>query len=295
MYFCFVKTYRLKSGAKINLGLRVLSKRKDGFHNIETIFYPVKLFDKITIDLGSSSKNGNAVKHVIKVKTKGLKGLNGAENICFKAAKLFLKNFCEDRQCVVTIIIEKNIPIGAGLGGGSSDAASVLLYLARHFKISTSQRKKLLSIALLLGSDVPFFLSPQPAYALGRGEKLKALREFRITGKILIVNPNINISTPWAYKQLGMRAGSKIRPKKFDAISAFNYTSMKNLTNDFEKVVFKKYPEVENIKHLMLISGAEFAMMSGSGSTVYGIYKKAADLSPAAEFFAKKKYLVFTS
>ena len=142
-----------------------------------------------------------------------------------------------------------------------------------------------------LGSDVPFFLQAKPAYALGRGEKLTPLPKFKLPGKLLLVNPGIHISTPWAFKSLGVkRAKGKLmsREKQFSA------DNPKLMVNDFERVVFKKYPEIEKIKYDMYSFGASYSLMSGSGSTVYGIFNSK-DIRSAEKYFKLKKYKVFVS
>lgn len=292
-----VKTYHTKAPAKINIGLRVLSKRKDGFHNIETIFYPVKIFDDITIKIQKLPKG--SVNNIINVTTNSLNNISGKNNICYKAAELFLQEFGIKTNYKVDIKIKKNIPMGAGLGGGSSDAASVLkiLYIHCHPELVSGsknkmlkqvQQDKLLKIAMVSGSDVPFFLLSKPAYATGRGEKLTLLPNFKVKYKILIVNPGIHVSTPQAYKALSIKT---IKKPVLSKISKFDSANKLLMINDFERVVFKKNPEIEKIKYDMIMLGAEFSLMSGSGSTVYGLFKGIPD--EAKKFFMKKKYKVF--
>jgi 4-diphosphocytidyl-2-C-methyl-D-erythritol kinase len=299
--------HTLKAPAKINIGLRVLSKRKDGFHNIETIFYPISLYDHVSLRLRRSDIDAIEVK-VIPGKNIKLPKIKNEDNICYKAAALFLKKFKIAGHYKVEITINKNIPVGAGLGGGSSDAAAVLKIMAKHFRLSTKQKALLPKIALALGSDVPFFMAAKPAYAQLRGEKLTPLPNFIIPYKILVVNPGIHVSTPWAFNQLKVAsfrlqvAGCRLQvasyrlqvKKKLGNIKTFRISEAEKFTNDFERVVFKKYPAIEKIKDLMYECGAEFSLMSGSGSTVYGFFKKEADLRPASKKFAAKKYLVLS-
>ena len=270
-----MKKYIIKSPAKINIGLRVLSRRKDGYHNIETIFYPIKLHDNIIVKINPS------IKTKISVKVTGKKNklyLNGKNNICYQAVSLFLERFGIIGNFDIKIIIRKNIPVGAGLGGGSSNAASVLKVLAKHFNFnyssSTGKVSQLLQkLALELGSDVPFFLIGKPAYAAGRGEKLIPLPEFKVNYRILIANPGIHVSTAWAYKQLRIKNYELRNKKHLSKIKTFSITHEGKFINDFERVVFRKYPAIKKLKQEMYIKGAVFATMSGSGSTVYGFFK----------------------
>lgn len=284
------KIYKAKSFAKINIGLRVLSRRKDGFHNIETIFYPVKLCDNITLQI---EKPDSDKRTVIKILTDKNLRISDKSNICYKAVEQFFEVFKIKNAYKVVIRIKKNIPIGAGLGGGSSNAASVLNILKKHFKLKGRKNGKLIAkIALGLGSDIPFFLNSYASYAAGRGEKLKALPKFKINYKILIVNPNIHISTPWAYKQL------KVKKRKLPILNStetFMASNHNAFVNDFEYIVFKKYPVIKSIKEKMYVHKAVFSLMSGSGSTVYGLFKKEADLKSAQKFFIKKKFKTFIS
>jgi len=279
--------YRVKSPAKINLGLRVLSKRKDGYHNIETIFYPVNLFDMLTVRIAPSNEKNS--RPVIKIKS-NINKINNKENICYKAVQKFFKELKIDTRSKIQIDITKNIPIGAGLGGGSSNAASVMKVLAKHFNISV-KRREVLKLARILGSDVPFFLVGKPAYAESRGEKLTPLPGFRIRHKILIVNPNINVSTKWAYGKLKIK-NQIAKSKTLTKVGSFDLLKLKLFENDFEKVVFEKYPEIKSIKDKMYNLGAVFGSMSGSGSTVYGLFNDKT-MKQAGKYFKSKHYKVF--
>jgi 4-diphosphocytidyl-2-C-methyl-D-erythritol kinase len=285
-----VRTYKFKSPAKINIGLRVLSKRSDGFHNIETIFYPVEIYDEITLRIGKISGAKNSISAKI---TPDLK-ISDKENICYKAAELFLKEFKINDSYQIDIKIKKTIPAGAGLGGGSSNAASVLLVLSNYFKslLEKNHKAKLKKIALSLGSDVPFFLEGKPAYAAGRGEKLVSLPGFKVKGKILIVNPGIHVPTPWAYRELKI---INYKLKILNKVKIYNPADERLMINDFERVVFEKFPVIEKIKYDMFSKGAGFALMSGSGSTVYGIFSVKDKIKAAEKYFRGLKYKVFTA
>ena len=300
------KSYLVKAPAKINIGLRVLSKRKDGYHNLETIFYPVKIYDDIKLDI--EKLTAAAKNNIIKVISKPNGNIPNKKNICYRAVKLFLNEFNIKDKYRITINIKKNIPIGAGLGGGSSDAASVLKILYKHYlpepgfvfmfdsgskkkMLKQVQHDKLLGITQDIGSDVPFFLLGKPAFAEGKGEKLTPLPKFRVNGKILLVNPGIHISTPWAFKEIGIKSKKK---KILNKIHKFDTNNEALMINDFERVVFKKYPKIEKIKYDMYKLGASFSLMSGSGSTVYGIFNSA-KIKTAEKYFIDKGFKVFIS
>ncbi len=269
------KTYTVKSPAKINMGLYVLNKRSDGYHNIETIFYPIKAHDELKIKLQPSRKNEILVKTTPKL------GIDDKNNICYRAVRLFFDEFKIKDKYMVEINIRKRIPIGAGLGGGSSNAAAVIKLLAEYLGVKNKPR--LNKLALNLGSDVPFFMLGKPAYATSRGEKLTPLPKFKINYKILIVNPGIHVSTKWAYGRLNSKnqivnskkgKGRRQKAKKLNKIKTFSLKDAAKYKNDFEEVVFKKYPEIKRIKDRMYKEGAAFSLMSGSGSSVFGLFEK---------------------
>ncbi len=249
---------QLKSLAKINLGLNVIEKRDDGFHNIETIFYPINIFDELTFEKSNDFKfisNNKALQQ-------------DPQNLILKS-----KNLLDDftgKKLNVSITLKKNIPIGAGLGGGSSNCASTLLALNELFCLNI-EKKILDKIALTLGSDVPFFIDPKPSLAFSRGEILKEI-ELNISLPILIVNPKIHISTKWAFENIQIK-NRDFHLNELDFDNQFRFENSRALiTNDFEEIVFTKYPELSNIKTKLYDLGAIFSLMSGSGSTVYGIF-----------------------
>ncbi len=276
----------VKSNAKINLGLHVLSKRRDGYHNIESVFFPVSIQDilKIKLNINNSGKNNIAVKT-------NIAQLSGSKtNLAYKAAELFFERF-KLNGFDLHIRIDKRIPIGGGLGGGSSNAAAVLKFLYEAFHLKENQFSIIKKLALSIGSDVPFFLYCKPAYVYSRGEKLKLLTDFNVPNHILLVSPGIHVSTPWAYKALNVK---ETNPKTLNRINNFDLSRQKYFNNDFEKPVFKKYPAIKKIKEDMLKLGAEFSSMSGSGSTVYGFFNNV-NIKKAVSYFTAKKYFVFVS
>jgi 4-diphosphocytidyl-2-C-methyl-D-erythritol kinase len=263
--------------AKINIGLKVLGKRRDGFHNIETLMYPVPWCDALEIieDTHAGSKG-------VKLSTTGLLIPGDPEkNLCLKAYDILKKDF---RLPPVLMHLHKEIPMGAGLGGGSSDGAFALKAMSRLFdlKLSPSSLKK---YAEELGSDCPFFIEDEPAFVYGRGEKQKKI-ELSLSGyHLIIIHPGKHISTKDAYMNI-MRGNSK---KEISTIKRSGMASWhRQVENDFENYAFSIYPEIEKIKRSFYDAGAVYASMSGSGSAVYGLFQKKINLRAGW-----KKYTVY--
>ncbi len=249
---------RTFSHPKINIGLNILKKREDGFHEIETIFYPIdNQFDIIEI---------NKREHGIILKITGPIPLQvDQNNLCLKAVRILQRAFPFIDGLSIELI--KNIPIGAGLGGGSSNSASVLRMLNEMFHLSLSI-DELKTIAGELGSDVPFFIEEKPSFARGRGEILEPI-SVSLEGKLIsIITPSISISTAEAYRQ--STPGKAIIPLR-EAIK-YPIKEWKNyIFNDFEKVLFPQYPELKMIKDRLYEQGADYVSLSGSGSAIYAI------------------------
>lgn len=248
---------------KINLGLHILGKREDGFHNLETVFYPVALKDALELIPATNSAPG------IEFTGTGLAvDGNTGDNLCVKAYHLLQKDF--PRLPAVKVHLHKAIPMGAGLGGGSADASFMLNMLNERFRLNLST-DQLLNYALLLGSDCPFFIINKPCFATGRGEVLEEIRLDLTAYKIVLINPGIHVNTGQAFADItpGIPAKSirEIIQQPIDTWKA-------ELTNDFEKPVFAAYPEVKSIKDNLYQQGAVYASMSGSGSTVFGIFQQ---------------------
>lgn len=259
-----------KAYAKINLGLRVLSKREDGYHNIETVFHRVYPHDEISLKPSSS---------IFLICDNPLLSTDDS-NLCVRAAKL-LQEYTGIKDGV-KIFLKKNIPLGAGLGGGSSDAASTLLGLVKLWNINITH-DELQKIALQLGSDVPYFLKPGTAYATGRGEILEDFK-LEIPFWIVLVYPNIHISTAWAYQAIHdpklTKHHTNIRHQTSDVslkqilLQNINDPQQFNhlLHNDFEPIVLHANKTIAHLKLSLYSVGAKFAQMSGSGSSVYGFF-----------------------
>lgn len=270
----------ISCNAKINIGLEILNQRDDNYHNINTIFHKICISDKLIIE---NNKNFEFIfKSHLKISNK--------DNLAFKAAGFFKKiyNF---KNLPVKITLEKYIPTGAGLGGGSSDAANVLRGLAGFFNLPI-EKEKFLAVAIELGADVPFFLiEDNSAIARGRGEILHPFN-IKFPYYILLVMPELQVSTASAYKSLNR---DKIERLHTD------YSSLKNILldnsekmkdvfkNDFESSVFLRYPELRAIKLKLYETGAFFAQMSGSGSSIYGFFREKDEVEKAVEKFSEYK------
>ena len=260
---------------KINIGLRIGSKRADGFHNLSTIFIPIPLTDAVEI-IPATSANG---KQVIYSQSGIAIDGNEADNLCIKAYYLLQKDF--PQLPAVRMHLHKNIPMGAGLGGGSADASFTLQLLNKQFQLNLSTTQ-LIDYSLQLGSDCPFFIINKPCIATGRGEILEELLLDLSSYTIMLVNPGIHINTGWAFKQLQL-SGTESAPDNLTAIIKEPIDSWKNdLINDFELPVFHLHPEIKKIKEVLYSNGAKYAAMSGSGSTIFGIFEK--DCIPTIKF-----------
>lgn len=250
--------------AKINLGLRILGKRPDGYHNIETTFARIGLHD--TIELSSRSDD----KIVIAIDGAAIPS---RQNIVWHAAWL-LQKFSPQRRGV-NIFLQKRIPLRAGLGGGSSDAAAVLRGLRKFWQLNLPL-DRLRRIALTLGADVPFFLSAGVQHALGRGEVLQRIElPKRFPREVLLVMPDVEVSTKWAYANVELKTQSVKRKTQINRTlkRAVNPRDISGV-NDFEQIVFRKFPELKKIKSALKRNGAKFASLSGSGAAIFGLFSR---------------------
>jgi len=236
----------------------VVSKRNDGYHNIETVFYPVKLFDALEFVISEKTE----------LSTTGIKiEGNTNDNLILKAYRILKKDF---NLPEIKFHLHKNIPLGAGLGGGSSDAAFTFKALNSFFNLGIST-EKLKDYAALTGSDCPFFIENKPAKASETGNKLMPVNIDLTQYEIVILKPPVAISTAEAYKNI-----TPALPD-FDLQDLCNLPIenwKKTVVNDFEKYVFKVFPEVRKLKEKLYEAGAIYASMSGSGTAVYGVFQK---------------------
>ncbi len=269
----------IKSPSKINIGLNIISKRDDGYHNLETIFYPLSLSDEILI-----------IKSEKFHFTSDDKSLQSDDNNLVMRAHRLTENFTNEKlNC--KIILHKHIPIGAGLGGGSSNAAAILKGLNELFELRIS-KEKLKELALQLGSDVPLFLEQLPAFAESRGEIIRPVK-INFSGYFLIVNPGIHISTKWAFTKIAPKTPDKslkvlIKKNTIDFNDLIRYAS-----NDFENVVFKEFPQIKEIKERFLQFGSCLSLMTGTGSTVFGFFEDEESVYQAELFFKCKNYFTY--
>jgi len=249
---------------KINLGLHIVNKRADGFHNIETIFYPVKNYTDVLEIIPSKQFSFQCYGVAID----GKKG----DNLVVKAYNLMKHHY---HLPPVSIKLLKNIPIGAGLGGGSADATATLILLNKLFNLHLDN-ETLKSYTSKLGSDCGFFIEGIPAFACGRGENLTFCDCPKLEGKyIVIIKPNIHISTAEAYSY----CKPSIPEMDLREIMQNPISSWKNiLKNDFEKTLFPLYPHLAKIKEKLYQKGALYASLSGSGSALFGIFNEILDL-----------------
>ena len=252
--------------AKINLGLNIVAKRADGYHDIETVFYPIPLYDELEV------KTLNDDEYVGKSYVLATEGNSvdcpDDDNLVVKAYKMLAEKYPLPR---VSIRLKKNIPSQAGLGGGSSDATAMLMILNEKYNLGISDNE-LRSYASKLGADCPFFVDAKPTFATGIGNIFEPLTSpiSALEGRyIVVVKPDIAVSTREAY--------SMLRPRKPDIcckdIVHKPVEAWKGLlTNDFEQPVFGIYPELASIKQRLYCCGATYAQMSGSGSAIFGIF-----------------------
>lgn len=247
---------------KINLGLRILRKRADGYHDLETIFYPIKLNDMLEVLPGKPMAGLPVQLSLSGIPVSG----NAADNLCVKAWHL-LKNAYPELP-PVQLHLHKIIPTGAGLGGGSADAAFTLLLLNKLFRLNCPM-EQLAAFALQLGSDCPFFLTNSPCLATGRGEILTPVPLDLNGYALMLVNPGIHVSTAAAFAGITPAEPAT----SVNEIIQLPVSQWKDrLLNDFEKTVFAQHPEIAAIKDTLYAAGAVYAAMSGSGSTVFGLF-----------------------
>ena len=269
----------VKSPAKINIGLNIISKREDGFHNLETIFYPLNLFDEIKFTRSDKFSFNSNDENLNKEST----------NLIIRAKELLENEF--DFPILVDIFLNKNIPIGAGLGGGSSNAASTLTSLIKLFDLKI-EKDHLANLALKLGSDVPYFLNPFPCYAESRGEILVPIK-LKLYKYLLVVNPGIHIATKWAFGFIKPN-NPDFSLKSLIKNSAIEIEEVIKLaSNDFEKIVFDHFPEIKEIKEKMLKLGAKHSMMTGTGSTVWALFDEEETAYQTEHYFKCKNYFTF--
>ena len=254
--------------AKINLGLNVVSKRDDGYHNLETVFYPVPIKDALEV-FPMEDGFPSDVRCDLKVTNLFIDG-DEQKNLVVKAYNMIAQDYELPR---VHVHLYKHIPTQAGMGGGSSNCAYMIRLLNEMFSLGMSD-EKMIGYAARLGADCAFFIKAQPAYAEGIGEKLQPISIDLSGCKMLVVRPNIPVSTKEAFSLITPQV-----PKKncLDIVRQPIETWKDELVNDFERSVFAIHPEIGRLKEMMYEQGAVYAAMSGSGSSVFGLFSDTPD------------------
>jgi 4-diphosphocytidyl-2-C-methyl-D-erythritol kinase len=249
-----------KVNAKINIGLQIVRKRPDGYHDLQTVFYPTDFFT----DFLRITPSDEEV--VFRMESSEDLGSN-ENNLCVKAFRLLQRDFGISN---VEIFLKKGIPSGAGLGGGSADAAFTLKMLQNIFHLPVNEGK-MIDYALQLGSDVPFFLLNKPVYATGRGEVMTPIDLDLSNYRLKIVKPDIHISTKEAYAGVTPCESDIFLP---EILKSDPESWKKLVVNDFEESLFRKIPELKTVKDSLYQEGALYASMSGSGSAFFGVFPK---------------------
>jgi len=245
----------------VNLFLRVLGRRKDGYHLLDSLMVPISLYDEIEITRARKGDRGG-----LTVTCDHPMVPDGEENLAYRAASLLLRK--KGVRDPVLIHIRKKIPVGGGLGGGSSDAAATLLGLDRLFGLGCS-RREILSLAASIGADAPFFIYGRPARVGGIGERIKPLDRFPRLWMVLLY-PGFGVSTRWVYENL--RLTKPVGNTSINFLLDDFETIQQLLVNDLEKVATGRYPQIASLKRRLLEEGAAGALMTGSGSMVFGIF-----------------------
>jgi 4-diphosphocytidyl-2-C-methyl-D-erythritol kinase len=266
---------QLSAPAKVNYRLDVLGRREDGYHDLRMVMQRVDLCDELDISL--SERPG------IRVACGSAGVPDGPGNIAWRAADRLVK--LSGREAGIDISITKRIPVAAGLGGGSSDAAAVLMGVNELLGLGLSQ-ERLMGIGVKLGADVPFFIFKRPALAEGIGDRLTPLDEVPALW-VVLVNPGIHVSTAWVYQnlQLTKKVAAAIIPRSYGSLDEVCAV----LANDLEPVTFARFPVVRELKEQLIAAGARGALMSGSGSTVFGLFAEEVAARRAADEIAKDR------
>ena len=276
-----MKSLTLNSYAKINIGLKIINQRNDNYHNIETVFQELRFHDIITLTKANEGcqLSSNNIDFPI-----------DSSNTCFKAYSRIKKEFSALKG--VNIHVDKNIPMGAGLGGGSSNAASTIIGINNLYDIGLT-KDQLINISEHIGADVPFFIKGGIQHGKGVGNKLTSLK-IKLPYTVLLVFPNCKINTRWAYLQIRNKLEIPTKAVNFADLIGKEKIPFQLFENDFEKIVFSTYPEIGVIKRKLLDCNARFASLSGSGSTVFGLFNDEADATSAQLLFSESNKAIIT-
>lgn len=271
---------RIRAFAKINAGLRILAKRPDGYHEIRTIFQTVALHDRLEVTLVGHGKE-------VRVECDDPHLPSGRGNLVYRACELWRQ--ARKFRGGIRVQLEKRIPAGSGLGGASSDAAAALLGLER-LTGDRMDRYSRYKLAARLGSDVPFFLWGGRGLGVGRGEEVYPLPDLP-RRRCLVVFPGFNVATPDAYREAGRELTKRSRGGKICSFGTWSPLPLEGwgpAENDFERVVFARWPELARLKSQLIRAGAETASLTGSGSAVYALFDSARSLARATKFVPGK-------
>jgi 4-diphosphocytidyl-2-C-methyl-D-erythritol kinase len=264
--------------AKINLGLNITEKRSDGFHNIETVFYPIGWNDALEVVIRDSKQTDQNLKQEFNLHLSGLSiSGNIEDNLLYKAYQIIKQT---KKLPYIDVYLHKNLPMGAGLGGGSADAAFFINLLNEHLELKITKDERI-NIARQLGSDCAFFINNKPVYAAEKGDMFSAISVDLSRYYIVVVYPNVHSNTKEAYSLVKPQQPKQSIPE----ILKLPIKQWKDaLVNDFEFSIFSKYPIVKEIKETLYQKGALYACMSGSGSAVFGIFENEIDLNADFNF-----------
>jgi 4-diphosphocytidyl-2-C-methyl-D-erythritol kinase len=273
---------QMKAYAKINLGLRIIAKRADGYHDIETILHRIDVYDELSFINGQT----------ISFESDAPDLPSGEDNLCIRAARLLASH--RGVKAGAHISLRKKIPAGAGLGGGSSDAAATLLGLNKLWGLDM-KAGELLPLAAQLGSDVPYFLRDGTAYATGKGEILEYF-PLQLPYWIVVLYPDIHVSTAWAYQQMALENPNRTDNLRKNLLEHLHDGERlrQSVGNDFEPTVFRAHPELGELKQLYYDHGALFAQMSGSGSSIYGLFESERGAKSVCETLAGRGKVFLT-
>ena len=276
-----MKSLTINSYAKINIGLKIINQKPNSYHNIETVFQELEFHDVITITKTNEEFQLSSNNEEFPVST---------TNTCAQAYFKLKKEFPALEG--VKIHVNKNIPMGGGLGGGSSNAASAMIGINKLYNIGLT-KTQLKNISKNIGADVPFFIEGGIQHGKGIGDRLKPLNA-KLPFIILLIFPNIVVNTRWAYSQIRNKLEMPIKAVNFADLIEKDIIPFQLFENDFEKIVFSTYPEIGLIKSKLLDNNASFASLSGSGSTVFGFFNDEADAISAELLFSKSYKTIIT-
>ena len=276
-----MKSLTINSYAKINIGLKIINQKSNNYHNIETVFQELEFHDVITITKTNEEFQLSSNNEEFPVST---------TNTCAQAYFKLKKEFPALEG--VKIHVNKNIPMGGGLGGGSSNAASAMIGINKLYNIGLT-KAELKNISKNIGADVPFFIEGGVQHGKGTGDRLTPLN-IKLPFIILLIFPNIAVNTRWAYSQIRNKLEMPIKAVNFADLIEKDIIPFQLFENDFEKIVFSTYPEIGLIKSKLLDNNARFASLSGSGSTVFGFFNDEADAISAELLFSKSYKTIIT-